>query len=904
MPRSSGIRRLFRFSSSEARVSKDIDEEITLHLEERTLQLIAQGLEPAAARAIALREFGDVRQARAELEEIGRRRVRNLRRANWWSDLRQDLKYGVRSLRHAPLFSILAIVTLALGIGANAAVYGVLKSVLLDALPYSDPDRLVRVYARWLDGSMERGPMSAGTVVDLASRQRSFSRLAAFVDNVSEAVLGNESGSRITRLAWVEPGFFDTLGVTAAHGRLLTPEDATNGLAPLSAATLVPDTAPAVLATHGAWQRLFDGDPGLPGRTIRLNGVTRTIAGVLPRDFVGPLGNIDFYAAFDLGPVVARPTLARSAHWLGAIGRLRPGVTNESAQRELASIWTVLAAESPRDNKGFALASMPLREAMVGNMRTPLFVLMTSAALVLLIACANLTGALLARTLSRQKELAVRLALGAGRGRLIRQLLTESLLLALAGGGAGVLLAWLVLSTLEGMGRTALPAYADLKLDPGVVLATVILSVCAGMAFGIAPALSVNRSHPQEALRSEMRGASEGRRSYRLRGLLVAGQIALCVSLLAGAGLLARSLWAMTTAPLGFDPDHVLTATVQMPPRDYPTPAARIRFLEQFADRLRTLPGVEAVADVSLIPTAGGSRTGFFIDGVVQPPNEAPPFVLRTMISDDYFRALRIPLQQGRTFDARDRLGAAPTVVISQSMARRYWPDGNALGARIRLDADTRAPVMEVVGIVGDVRDDRARPDAEPMLYRSSRQSPWPFAAFVLRTGGDPMALLKPMELELAAIDRGLALQRAMSLRAAVREGLAGRQLPVLLMMSFGALALVLASVGVYAMFASIAAARAWEFGLRMALGSRPAEIAGLVLRQGAGWMVIGLAGGAVGVAFVVRLLRGLLYGVPPFDPIAIGIAVAILITCATIALLIPLRRATRVDPATALRSH
>ncbi len=413
-----------------------------------------------------------------------------------------------------------------------------LKSVLLDALPYSDADSLVRVYARWLDGSMERGPMSAGTVVDLASRQRSFSRLAAFVDNVSEAVYGDESGSRITRLAWVEPGFFDTLGVTAARGRLLTPEDATNGLAPLSAATLVPDTAPAVLVTNGAWQRLFDGDPGVPGRTIRLNGVTRTIAGVLPRDFVGPLGYIDFYAAFDLAPVVARPTLARSAHWLGAIGRLKPGVTHDSAQRELASIWTVLAAESPRDNKGFALASMPLRDAMVGNTRTPLLVLMTSAALVLLIACANLTGALLARTLSRRKELAVRLALGAGRGRLIRQLLTESLLLALTGGAAGVLLAWLVLSMLRGVGRPALPAYANLTLDPGVVLVTAILSVCAGLAFGLAPALSVNRSDPHDALRAEMRGASEGRRSYRLRGLLVAGQIALCVSLLAGAALL------------------------------------------------------------------------------------------------------------------------------------------------------------------------------------------------------------------------------------------------------------------------------------------------------------------------------------------------------------------------------
>jgi len=903
MPRISGIRRLFRFPSSEARVRSDIDAEITLHLEERTQKLVAQGQDPAAARAAALREFGDVRAARAELEEIGRRRVRHLRRADWWSDLRQDCKYGVRSLLQAPLFTLLAIVTLALGIGANAAVFGVLKSVLLDTLPYADADRLVRVHARWLDGSMVRGPMSAGTVADLASRQRSFERIAAFVDNVSDAVYGDESGSRITRLAWVDPAFFDTLGVTPARGRLLTPDDAASGLAPLSAATLVPDTALAVLVTHAAWQGLLGGALDVPGRTVRLNGVTRTIVGVLPRDFVGPFGEVDFYAAFDLAPVAARPTMARSAHWLSAIGRLQPGITHEVAQRELTSIGADLAREHPEANSGFAITSMPLREAMVGDMRTPLLVLMMSAALVLFIACANLTGAVLARTLSRRKELALRLVLGAGRGRLIRQLLTESVLLALTGGAAGVLVAWLALSTLRVVARTALPDSADLSLDGSVVLVTAVLSLCTGLAFGLAPALSVDRSDPQVALRTESRGASESRRSRRLRGLLVAGQIALCISLLAGAGLLARSLWAMTTAPLGFDPDHVLSATVQLPPRDYPTPEARIRFLDQFAERLRALPNVQGVADVSLIPTVP-SRTSFSIDGAPQEPNGTEPFVLRAMVSDDYFRTLRIPLRRGRLFDVRDRLGAPPTVVISESMARRYWPQGDPLGARIRLGPAAQAAAMEVVGIVGDVRNDRARPDAEPMLYRPSRQSPWPFAAFVLRTGGEPLALLKPMERELAAIDRGLALQRAMPLRTAVGAGLAGRQLPVLLMTSFGALALLLASVGVYAMFASIAAARLWEFGLRMALGSRPRAIAGLVLRQGAGWMAIGLTGGAVGVALVVRLLRGLLYEVAPFDPIALGAAVALLIGCATLALLIPLRRATRIDPVTALRTQ
>ena len=493
---------------------------------------------------------------------------------------------------------------------------------------------------------------------------------------------------------------------------------------------------------------------------------------------------------------------------------------------------------------------------------------MTSAALVLLIACANLAGALLARTLSRRKEFAVRLALGAGRGRLVRQLLTESMLLALAGGAAGVLLAWLVLSMLRGLARTALPDYADLSLDGGVVLVTAVLSLCTGLAFGLAPALSVDRSDPQVALRDEMRGASESRRSRRLRGVLVAGQIALCVSLLAGAGLLARSLWAMTTAPLGFDPDGVLTATVQMPPRDYPTPEARVRFLEQFADRLRTLPGVQAVADVSLIPTAVTSRTSFCIDGAPQRPNEAPPFVLCAMVSDDYFRTLRIPLRQGRTFDARDRLGAPPTVVISESMARRYWPQGDALGARIRIGPGCAdAPLMEVVGIVGDVRNDRARPDAEPMLYRSSRQSPWPLrrlpAAHGRRSAGARQA-----HGARARGDRRRA-------RAATRDDVAhggrrGARGPT----APGAAHDVIRRAGP-------AAGLGWRVcdvrqhcrrtraGVRRAHGARLASARDRGAGAAAGRRMdgVGLAGGAVGVVLVVRLLRDLLYEVSPFDP-------------------------------------
>jgi predicted permease len=358
----------------------------------------------------------------------------------------------------------------------------------------------------------------------------------------------------------------------------------------------------------------------------------------------------------------------------------------------------------------------------------------------------------------------------------------------------------------------------------------------------------------------------------------------------------------MTRAPLGFDSDGVLTAVVQLRPRDYPTPEARGRFFDRFTERLRTLPGVDAVAHASWLPTAVRSRMSFEMEGA--PPGGAQPFVPFVVVSDEYFRTLRIPVRRGRTFDRRDDADATPTVVISESMARRYWPGGDALGSRIRLGPDSSAPLIEIVGVVADVRNDRARPDAEPMVYRPSGQAPSPGAAFLLRTQGDPLALIRPAERELAALDAGLALQLVTPLHDAVGAGLASRRLPVLLMTAFAVLALLVASVGVYAMFASMAAAREREFGVRMALGSERRAIAGLLMRQGGAWMGAGLAGGALGIVLVVRLVRDLLYEVPPFDPITLGASVAILVGCATLALLVPLRRATKVDPAIALRAQ
>jgi putative ABC transport system permease protein len=892
MARIPGIRWLFRLPASERGVAGDVEDEIAFHVEERTRELTARGMAPAAARAEALREFGDVGEARVELERIGRRRVRRTRRSGWWSDLRQDLGYGVRSAVRSPLFSLLAVLTLALGIGANAAVFGVLKSVLLDALPYAEADRLVRVYGHLVTGSDERGPLSAGTVRDLAERQRSFESTSYFQSYVPDAVVGGDEGPRIEKVAWVEEDFFRTLGVAATRGRTFRPDDVDS------------DTARVVVLSHAAWQRVLGGDPEALGREVRVNGIPRTVIGVLPRDFVAPMGEADLFFALDIGGMLANPISVRRTHFLGLVGRLKPGVAPESARRELAAIGVDLAREHPEDNGSIRVVAMPLREAMVGDTRTPLLVLMGSAALVLLIACANLAGALLSRTISRRREFAVRVALGAGRGRLVRQLLTESTLLALAGGAAGLLLAVSLLSLLRGLALPALPEYAALSLDGGAVLVTALLALGTGLAFGVAPALSVGRVDPQPTLRDESRGVSESQRSRRLRGMLVAGQIALSLSLLAGAGLLARSLWAMTAAPLGFDPERVLTVGVQLPNRDYPTWERRLQFYQEFEERLGGLPGVLDVASTSGVPTQVLSWNGVTVVGQPPPPDDAQPFVLYSSVSDAYFRALRIPLLRGRAFDARDHNDAPPTVVISESMARQFWPGGDALGARIRIGPDPESRPIEVIGIVGDVRNDPSRPEAEAITYRSNRQDTWNMLTFVLRTEGDPLALVRPVERELAALDPGLPLNQPTTLRAVLGEGLAGRRLPVLLMAAFGALALLLVSVGVYAMFTSMAATREREFGVRMALGSSRRAIATLVLWQGGVWMVAGLAGGALGIVVITRLLQDMLYGVQPFDPLTLGLAVLVLLGCATAALLTPVRRATRVDPATAMRAQ
>lgn len=870
------------------KADKEVDSELRFHLEERIKANLRAGMSPDEARRAATERFGNVDGVREECERLLMEERRTKARRDWFEDLRQDLTFAVRSAAKAPVFTGLAVATLALGIGANAAVFGVVKSVLLNPLPYAAAGELVRIKSPIKALGEDRGSLSAGTVLDFRERQKSFVSSGAW-DGERNMIYDPGNNPQIVIGRWVEPSLFSTLGVKPVLGSIFTDADGMR------------DTAFSVVIPWHTWQQTFGGVSDVVGKSVRINNINRTVVGVLPRGFVMPEEGADYYMPMNIALWMRDPISARGSHNFGMVARLREGVGVEQADRELRAIGDELEKLYPKDNLGIGLMGRSLRDAMVGNTKTPLLVLLASAGLVLLITCANLAGALLSRTISRRKEFAVRIALGAGRGRLIRQLLTESAMLSLAGAVAGVLLAVMLLGALRGLSLEAIPNYADLSLDAGAIAVTFIIALLTGIAFGLGPALSIGRADPQGTLRDETRGSTESVRSRQMRGLLVAGQIALCVSLLAAAGLLARSLWKITNAPMGFTSERMLTFNVPLPGR-YNAAATRLAFKEQFEARLAALPGVKGVAIAGGMPTKIGNSNGIFLQSRPWAANEPVPFITTARVNDDFFNTLEIPLVAGRTFNSSDVATASPVMVISEAFARKYFPTGNAIGQQVRYGPpNPNQPWTTIIGIVGNVRNDPLALSPEPMMFFSQRQQPFG-ESFAIRTTGDPAALTATVRGILKSIDPGLPMHQVKTMEDLVAEGFAARKLPVMLMSAFGMLALLLASVGVYAMFTSMAAAREREFGVRIALGGSRSSVAGLVLRQGGRWMLIGLAVGAFGIAMAAKLVSSQLNGVPAFDPLTIGAAVLVLLACATIALMVPVRRATRVDPITVLR--
>lgn len=867
---------------------KEVDSELRFHLEKRIQGNIAAGMSPEEAKRAAMERFGDVESVREECERILTEDRKVNARREWFEDLGQDVRFAVRAALRAPVFTTLAVVTLALGIGANAAVFGVVKSVLLNSLPYADADRLMRIRTPIKARGEDYGAISAGTASDLRERQKSFSEFGLWAEE-RDMIYDPGDQPRIVKARWVEPSLFTTLGVRPVLGSIFTDVD---GLR---------DTAFNIMIPHHTWQQVFNGAGDVVGKTVRLNNITRTVVGVLPRGFVMPEGGADYYMPLNNALWMRDPISVRGSHNFGMVGRLKPGVTHEAAIAELAAIGDELEKLYAKDNLGIGMTARPLREAIVGNTKASLLVLFASAGLVLLITCANLAGALLSRTISRRKEFAVRVALGAGRGRLVRQLLTESVMLSFAGAVAGVILAILLLGSLRGLSLDAIPTYADLSLDGIAILVTFALALATGVAFGIGPALSVGRANPQGTLRDETRGSTESVRSRRMRGMLVAGQIALCVSLLAAAGLLGRSLWTMVNAPMGFSTDGMLTFSVPLPGR-YANPAVRRAFKEEFEGRVRALPGVTGLAAANGLPTKNGNSNGIFLQSRPWGENEAVPFISTARVNDDYFRTLGIPLIRGRTFNTSDVPEGAPVMVISDAFAKKYFPDVDPIGQQVRWGPpNPNQPWTTVVGVVGNIRNNPLALLPEPSMFFSQRQVPFG-EAYGVRTSGDPTSLIAPIRAALKSIDPGLPMYQVKTMDELVAEGFAARKLPVMLMGAFGALALLLASVGVYAMFMSMATAREREFGVRMALGASRASVAALVLRQGGQWMVIGLVAGAGGIYVASKLVSSQLHGVAALDPWIIAASVLLLLLSAGIALMVPVRRATQVDPITVMR--
>jgi putative ABC transport system permease protein len=867
---------------------KEVDSELRFHLEKRIQANLAAGMTPEQATQAAIERFGDLEGVRVECARILREDRKTNARREWFEDLGQDIRFAIRSAVHSPVFTTLAVVTLALGIGANAAVFGVVKSVLLNSLPYADADRLMRIRTPIKAQGEDRGSISAGTVSDLRERQRSFSDLGVWAPE-RDMIYDPGDRPQIVKARWVEPSLFTTLGVRPVLGSIFSDTD---GLR---------DTAFNVMIPWHTWQQVFNGAGDVVGKTVRLNSITRTVVGVLPRGFVMPEEGADYYMPMNIAPYMRDPLSVRGSHNFGMVGRLKPGVTPEAAVAELNAIGDELEKLYAKDNLGIGMTARPLRDAIVGNTKASLLVLSASAGLVLLITCANLAGALLSRTISRRKEFAVRVALGAGRGRLVRQLLTESALLSIAGAIAGVVLAVVLLGTLRGLSLQAIPNYASLSLDTGAILVTFALALLTGVAFGLGPALSVGRANPQGTLRDETRGSTESVRSRRMRGMLVAGQIALCVSLLAAAGLLGRSLWTMVNAPMGFDANNMLTFTVPLPGR-YFDASVRRQFKEEFESRVKALPGVTGLAVANGLPTKNGNSNGIFLQSRPWGANEAVPFISTARVNDDYFRTLSIPLIAGRTFNTSDVPDAPPVLVISEAFAKKYFPNGDAIGQQVRWGPpNPDQPWTTVIGVVGNIRNDPLALAPEPSMFFSQRQVPFG-EAFAVRTSGDPNGLIAPIRAALKAIDPGLPMYQVKTMDQLVAEGFAARKLPVMLMAAFGVLALLLASVGVYAMFMSMATAREREFGVRMALGASRASVAALVLRQGGQWMLLGLAAGAGGIYVASKLVSTQLHGVAAFDPFIIGGSVLLLLACASIALMVPVRRATLVEPITVMR--
>ncbi len=861
-------------------LSVDVVDELACHLADLHATTVRNGASDADARRVAL----DTLNAASFLELSKRPRAR----ARGTVFMKSDLIYAVRGLRKKPLFTAAAVLTLALGIGANSAIFTVVSAVLLRPLPYPAPDRLMMLWTHNPRQGYDKDVTSYPNFDDWRRQSASFEGMSAYFG--ANFTLTQAGDPAQIAGAVVTPGFFETLGVAPALGRTFGVREGAAG------------GARVAILSHGLWQTRFGGDPALVGRTVMLNSVSHEVLGVMPSSFAHP----EMAAVWTpLAPSERLVTVmqSRSSYWLQVVGRLKPGIDRRAAQSEMDVIAAALERHYPEANAGIGVRLVPMHEEIVGDVRRPLLILFGTAVLVLLIACANVANLLLARAASRQRELAIRAALGAGRRRLIAQLLTESLVLATVGGAAGLLLAAWGIQALPSLAPANLPRLSGVRIDTSVILYTSLAALVTGRGDGAAPALQSAAATAGEFLKE--RGRVQGARGRRLRAAFAIAEVAVALVLVIGAGLLVRSFVAMNNVDVGFDPRGILAVRLELPRARYSQDAQIIAFFDDLAARLRALTGVQSIGLGSSVVRAPQSST-LSVHGRTAPdPNARNPAVPYDSVTPEFFTTLRIPLRRGRLFTSADGPATQRVVVVNESLARRFFPDDDALGKRLTYDdpTDAQARWLTIVGIVADTR--RGGVDREPRaeVYYPLTQLPDRRMYVLVRTSGDPLALVRPAQAQVWAIDANQPTASVRSVEAILADGQANRRFTTLLLGLFSIVALALAAIGIYGVIAYSTAQRVQEIGIRMALGASRTNVLTSVLKEAVMIGLVGLALGMAAALALTRFLSGLLFGVGARDPMTFVALPLGLLLVAVLAALIPATRAVRVNPLVALRA-
>ncbi len=795
------------------------------------------------------------------------------------NSLWQDLRYGARALLKNPSFSLIAVITLALGIGANTAIFSVVNAVLLKPLPFKEPERLVMV---WNRGAEAAGgdcmPLAVADLLDWRAQSRSFAEIGAF-QNIMFNYTGGDSPERV-QAAGVTGNFFSMLGVLPSLGRTF------------SADAERPGAERVALLSDGFWRKHFAADPQAVGRTITLNGVSFSVIGVMPAALDFPNKEVELWTALQL----QQPT-RRGPYFLRGVARLKPGISLDQARAEANTLKSSFEGE-------LDLNVLPVNEFIVGEVRLALLVLLGAVTLVLLIAAVNVANLMLVRSAGRVKEISIRAALGASRVRIIRQLLTESLLLALAGGLLGSLWAsWGVRLLLE-MAPDNIPRLSQIGIDGRVLGWTALASLLTGVLFGLAPAWQSSRLSLNEALKEGGRSTTESPGKRRWRDLLVVSELALAVMLLIGAGLLVKSFWRLQRVDPGVDTERVLTMQLALRGQQYTDPQRVDAFYLRLLERVQALPGVRAAAvSNSLPPDSTEFSDDFTIEGRPAVPDQPPPIAYVIRVSQDYFRAFNIPLRRGRYFSAADSDGAPQVAIIDETMARQFFPNEDPIGRRVNMGDERQPSWWQIIAVVGDVKYTGLAGETQPTLYQPLIQATsWNAFLSVRAEAADPLGLAASVRNEIKSLDRELPVSRVGTMEQRFATAVAQPRFGATLVALFAALALILASVGIYGVISYSVTQRTHEMGIRIALGARSRDVLRLVVKRGMTLTVIGVAIGLIASFALTRLMKTLLFGVSGTDPLTF-IAVSVLLTLvALLAALVPARRATKVDPLVALR--